>query len=98
MSDAVLVSIVTGIFSIIGGGIGLFGIWLTRRDVHTVRRENAQQHASAQEEREESFTQLQESHAKLLDKVDLVHKDVQTVGDTVAVIGWKLEDHIKSPH
>ncbi len=98
MSDAVTVSLIAGSVSIITGGIGLIGIWLTKREVKTVRVENSQQHGAAQKDREESFEILREAHNKILGKVELVHEDVQTVVGTVAVIGEKLEDHLKSPH
>ncbi len=98
MSDAVIVSLIAGSVSIVTGGLGLLGIWLTKKDVKTVREENSQQHGNAQKEREESFEILRQGYDKILGKVELVHTDVQTVVGTVAVIGDKLADHLKSPH
>lgn len=91
MSDTVLVAIIAGTFSTLTGVVSLVGVWLTKRDVKTVRAENSDQHRTAQEERAGAIDQL-------MGKVDMVHKDVKSVGDTVAVVAWKLEDHIKSPH
>jgi len=98
MSDAVLVSIIAGIFSTVTGGLGLLGIWLTKREVKTVRHENTRQHRSAQEGRESSLAALQTAHEKILGRVELVHEDVRTVGDRVAIVGQKLDDHLKTPH
>jgi len=98
MSDAVLVSLIAGTFSTITGGLGLLGIWLTKRDVKAVRHENTQQHQTAQEERESAVEGLRRAHSKILGKVDVIHEDVRTVIGHVAVVDQKLDDHLKTPH
>ena len=77
--------------SIIVGAFTLTGILLTKRDVKTVRAENTHQHGEAGRQREQSL-------ATVLDRVEVVRTDVKDIADTVSIIGFKLEDHIKSPH
>lgn len=98
MSDAVLVSLIAGFFSTVTGGLGLLGIWLTKREVRTVRHENTRQHRTAQEERESSVSELRQAHSQILGKVDIIHEDVRTVIGHVAVVDQKLDDHLKTPH
>jgi len=77
--------------SIIVGAFTLVGVWFTKRDVRTVRAENTYQHAEAGKQREASLSTV-------LDRVEVVRTDVKDIADTVSIIGFKLEDHIKSPH
>ena len=71
--------------------IGVLGVWLTKRDVKTVRHENSRQHGEAQQERAQA-------HDMLLGKVNTIHEDVRTVIGHVAVVDQKLDDHLKTPH
>jgi len=77
--------------SIIVGAFTLAGVWFTKRDVKTVRAENTYQHAAAGKQRDASLSIV-------LDRVEVVRTDVRDIADTVSVLGFKLEDHITSPH
>lgn len=73
--------------SVIVGALGLVGIWLTKRDVKTVRVENTDQHRVAQQGREDE-------QGELLGHLQAVHSDVRETAHKVGRLDAKLDLHI----
>lgn len=94
--------LLTFISSIIVGLFSVLGIWLTKRDVKTVRSENTSQHQvaqagrlSAHEELVSHVSNVVVSHQELLGTVKSVHEDVREVAYRVGGLDHKISAHIE---